>query len=897
MNNATDTKTVWHSLSSQAVLSELDVSIESGLSTSQASERQKTYGLNELPGRKSKPAVIRFMLQFHNPLIYVLLVAAITTLVLSQYVDAVVILSVVLINTLIGFIQEGKAEKSLEAVRGMLAERATVIREGRRMAIASSQLTPGDIIFLESGDKVPADIRILYSKNLQISEAVLTGESLPISKTTAEQPAEAVLADRKNMAYSGTLVTAGQGTGVVIQTGQNTEIGRIGMLVGGLGTLTTPLTKRLDQFAKQISVFIVITGLLIYGYGIAFTGFSSMDLFLAIVGLSVAAIPEGLPAIVSVVLAIGTRAMAQNRAIIRRLPAVETLGSVTVICSDKTGTLTRNEMTAVNLMLANREIEVTGSGYAPEGEFLHAGSPVDPLDQDIQGLAYCALLCNDAEIRLKDSQWEMIGDPTEGALIALAMKAGLDSDKGKKGFIRLDTIPFESEYRYMAVLVGSPTQDPQVMLKGAPEVLLGLCNADTSGEAYELNRWLERVKSAAESGQRVLALATKSVGSNVTTISRETLPKDFTLLGLIGIIDPPREEAIAAVAMCQSAGIRVKMITGDHAITAGTIGRRLGLSAEQTLTGEDIEKMSDGELQACSFEVDIIARASPEHKLRLVAALQSQGHLVAMTGDGVNDAPALKSANIGIAMGQKGTDAAREASDLVLTDDNFATISKAVFQGRIVYDNIKKSLVFILPTNGGQAGVILLAILLGMTLPITAGQILWVNLITSVTLAVALAFEPAERELMNRPPRSAKEPLLTAPLLSRILLVSTLIIGSTFFVFDWSLSRGDSIEVARTSAVNMIMLAQLAYVFQARHYTESGLSLDTFTGNRTILWMGGLLLIAQLSLTYLSPLNSLFRTSAIDVDVWLIILALSTAVFFLIELEKLIWRRLKINQM
>ena len=742
----------WHALPWDEVLHILSVSVSTGLNHEEAARRLQQYGRNSLPAPKRRGPWLRFALQFHNPLIYVLLVAGIVTFGLKDYVDAGVIGGVVLINAIIGFIQEGKAEKALEAVRAMLASHAIVLREGERHEIDAALLVPGDIVLLESGARVPADLRLLRVKNLRINEAALTGESVPVDKSTEPVAAGAPIGDRSCMAYAGTVVSFGQGQGLVVGTGQTTEIGRIGTLVGEVQTLATPLTRRLDQFARQITLFILAVGLLAFLYGYFVREMSVLDIFLAVVGLAVAAIPEGLPAVVTIVLAIGTRTMARNRAIVRRLPAVETLGSVTVICSDKTGTLTKNEMTAVRIMLPARTLEVSGAGYAPEGGFHRDGEAVEAAqDAALQELARCALLCNDARLQENaPAGWQLVGDPTEGALLTLAHKAGLDPVEAAAATPRADEIPFESEHRFMATLHHDHAGHAFVLLKGAPERVFDLCVQDAEGQPLDRAAWEARMDDAARAGQRVLALARCDMPAGTTALSMADMTRRFVLLGLVGIIDPPREEAIAAVAECQHAGLRVKMITGDHVVTAAAIGRQLGLNADQALTGEAVALLDEQALQRAALETGVFARASPEHKLRLVAALQAQGELVAMTGDGVNDAPALKAADIGVAMGHKGTDAAREAADLVLTDDNFATIARAVREGRVVFDNIKKSLLFILPTNGGEAGVILLAVFAGLALPVTAGQILWVNMITAVTLSLALAFEPAEPGVMRR---------------------------------------------------------------------------------------------------------------------------------------------------
>ena len=889
----------WHALEPSQVLKALEVDAQLGLSNAKAAQRLREQGENRLPTALARPAWLRLALQFHNPLIYVLLVAGSVTLALQDLVDSAVIFAVVLINSLIGFVQEGKAERALDAVRGMLASRATVLREGQRHQLPAEQLVPGDLVLLEPGDKVPADLRLVHSKTLRMTEAALTGESVPVDKSPEAVDPAAALGDRRGMAYSGTLVAMGQGTGVVVATGTRTEIGRIGAMVGELRSLTTPLTQRLDQFARQTSAFIVGVALLTCLYGVFVAGLPTLDIFLAVVGLSVAAIPEGLPAIVTIVLAIGTRTMARNRAVIRRLPAVEALGSVSVICSDKTGTLTRNEMTAVQLVLPGRQLEVSGTGYGPDGGFAHAGSALDTTsDAQLQALARCAMLCNDAELRQDEQgQWQLVGDPTEGALLSLAHKAGLTPDTLALRYLRLDAVPFESERRYMAVLVHDHEGQRRILLKGAPEVVLQLCTHDSEGLPLNQALWHERVEATAAEGQRVLALAECPVDAHTGSIGVGDITPRFALLGLVGIIDPPREEAIAAVADCQRAGIRVKMITGDHVITAAAIGRALGLSTERTLTGDVIETLDDEALQHEALRTDVIARASPEHKLRLVAALQAQGHLVAMTGDGVNDAPALKSANIGVAMGGKGTDAAREASDLVLTDDNFATIARAVREGRVVFDNIKKSLLFILPTNGGEAGVILLAVFAGVALPITAGQILWVNLITAVTLSLALAFEPGERGVMLQAPRPTHEALLTRALLARIAFVTGLMVICTFYVFNWSLARGDSLEQARTAAVNMMVFSELCYLFQARHFTRSALRLETLTGNPVALWVSGLMVVLQLVFTYTGPMQLFFKTRGIDASTWALILLLGSAVFLLVEVEKALWRHVGVRRL
>lgn len=893
-SEAGTSSTPWHALAGPQALQQLQVDPADGLSDTDVAARRARHGPNRLPEPPPRPAWQRFALQFHNPLIYVLLASGLATLLLGSHVDAGVILGVVLANALIGHIQEGKAEQALAAVRGMLAARATVQRGGERHQVDAGELVPGDIVWLEPGDRVPADLRLLQTRQLRTMEAALTGESAAVDKDTAVAAAGAALGDRSGMAFSGTLVASGTGCGLVVATGGGTEIGHIGRLVSGVQTLATPLTRRLDRFARQITAAILGVSLLTMAWGHFVAGMPLFELFLAVVGLAVAAIPEGMPAVVTIVLAIGTRVMARKQAIVRRLPAVESLGSVTVICSDKTGTLTRNEMTSVRVVLPAREVRVSGTGYAPEGGF-HAedGAVLHPGDDPaLQALLHCALRCNDARIHRDErgGPWVLTGDPTEGALVVLAHKAGLDATVEAQAFPRLDAIPFESERQIMVTLHHDHTGQHELLLKGAPERVLALCTGEADGRPLDRARWTAAIERAAGAGERVLALARSEGAAGCHEVTLGDLVPRFELLGLVGIIDPPREEAMAAVAECQRAGIRVKMITGDHVVTAAAIGRRLGLQAAGALTGDTIATLDDAALRRAALATDVFARASPEHKLRLIAALQAEGHQVAMTGDGVNDAPALKAADVGVAMGGKGTDAAREASDLVLTDDNFATIARAVREGRVVYDNIKKSLMFMLPTNGGEAGVILLAIFAGLPLPVTAGQILWVNTVTAVTLALALAFEPAEPGVMTHPPRPPQESIITRALGARVLFVIALLIAATFWVFHWEMARGSPLEAARTAAVNTLVACELFYLFNVRHFTRHACRLETLTGNPVTLLVAGLLVLVQLAFTYAPPLQALFQTRALDAASWAMVLAMGVATFVLVELEKALLR-------
>ena len=882
----------WHASPADAVITDLGVDPEQGLAGAAVRTRLDRFGPNRLPDERRRGPLVRLAAQFNNPLILVLIVAGTVTALLEHYLDAAVIFGVVVINAVIGFVQEGKAEGALEAVRAMLATRATVLREGQRHQVDATGLVPGDIVLLESGDRVPADLRLFRVHNLRVEESALTGESVASEKAVDPVQQESGVGDRRCIAFSGTLVVYGQARGVVVATGAQTEVGRIGAMVGQTPALATPLTKRLDQFARQITAFILLVGLGAFLYATVLGGMAALEAFLAVVGLAVAAIPEGLPAIITIVLAIGTRAMAADRAIVRRLPAVETLGSVSVICSDKTGTLTRNEMTAVRIMLPSAELTVTGVGYAPDGAIIEPGGDANVAERaDVQQLATAALLCNDAALTHDSAgAWHLAGDPTEGALITLALKAGLDRAEVVAQMPRLDEVPFESENRYMATLHHDHHGRRFVIVKGGPERVLAMCGL--AGD----DGWADRIHSAAAAGERILALARADVPASTEALNADHLPR-LSLLGMVGLLDPPREEAISAVSTCQSAGIRVVMITGDHAATALAIGRDLGLGGDQALTGEVIEKLKDEELRLAAASHDVIARASPEHKLRLVTAMQADGHYVAMTGDGVNDAPALKAADIGVAMGGRGTDAAREASDIVLTDDNFATIAGAVLRGRTVFDNIKKALLFILPTNGGEAGLILIALLFGLTMPVTVGQILWVNMVTAITLALALAFEPAEKGVMARAPRPPGQALITRPLGIRIAYVSLLMTLITLVAFEWEIIRGSSVDVARTTAVNVLVVGELLYLFNVRHFTGSALTVETFTGNRVAVWVSAILITLQLAFTYAPPMQQIFHTAALGWASWTVILGLGVAKFLAVEAEKAFWRHRGVQQL
>ena len=888
----------WHARDIAEVLAALE-STPDGLSAQEAQRRLARHGPNRLPGPPRRGALSRFLGQFHNVLIYVLIVAGTVTAALGHGLDAAVILGVVVVNALIGFVQEGKAEDALDAIRRMLSPNAMVMRDGRQQVIPARELVPGDVVMLQPGDKVPADLRLFRVHGLQMQEAVLTGESLAVEKTPEPVAADAVIGDRACMAYSGTLVTHGQGAGVVVATGADTEIGRISSLVSEVETVTTPLLRQMAQFGRWLTVAILAVAALTFAFGVLARGYHAAEMFLAAVSLAVAAIPEGLPAIMSITLAIGVQRMARRNAIIRRLPAVETLGAVSVICSDKTGTITRNEMTVRNIAAAGFLFEVEGTGYDPHGAVSVEGrSPGADSARVLQEVTRAAVLCNDAALEQRDGEWRVHGDPMEGALLVAGARAGLDIHTVAKEFPRTDLIPFESEHRFMATLHHSHAGEAFIFVKGAPERVLDMCDRQRTADGdapLDAAAWQARVRELAGQGQRVLAIAARPVDAGKLELSFDDVGGGLVLLGLFGLIDPPREEAIAAIRICQQAGIRVKMITGDHAGTALAIARQIHLvNTREALTGQELERMSDEQLRQRVLEVDVFARVDPGHKLRLVKLLQAQGLVVAMTGDGVNDAPALKRADVGTAMGRNGTEAAREAAEMVLADDNFASIAHAVEEGRTVHDNLKKAILFILPTNGGEALVILAAILFGFQqMPLTPVQILWVNMVTAVTLALSLAFEPPEPDVMRRPPRDPGEPLLSPLLLWRVLFVALILMGGTFGLYLWEQARGASIEVARTVAVNTLVAFEIFYLFNSRYITAPVLNRAGLTGNPWVLVAIAVLVVLQLAFSHLEPMQAMFGTADLDAPTWWRILLVASSVLVLVEAEKALLRRIK----
>ena len=868
-----------HALPAAACLAALDAT-PAGLTAAEAARRLALFGPNRLPAPRGRGPLRRFLAQFHNVLIYVLLAAALVTALLGHATDTTVILAVVLANAVISFVQEGRAEAAMAAIRDMLAPRATVLREGRRQSVAGPDLVPGDIVLAEAGDRVAADLRLIAAHGLAADEAILSGESIPAEKSADPVAPDTPLGDRRPMLWSGTLVTRGTVRGLVVATGTATEIGRIGGLIAGVAPVTTPLVAQMDRFARRLSLVILIAAGLLLAWGAARGVQDFADLFMTVVAVAVAAIPEGLPAVMTIALAIGARAMARRNAIIRRLPAIEAIGSVSVICTDKTGTLTRNEMAVTAAETPQGRFTITGEGYAPQGTVSPPG--------DLSRLARAAALCNDASLRQTPAgAWRVEGDPMEGALLAFAARAGAPATPAA----RQDTLPFDSRHRFMAVLADT-ADHPLILVKGAPEAVLPMC------AGIDPAHWHDRAHALAARGLRVLALAETPADAPAKAapagrIDPAAFAGRLTFLGLIGLIDPPRPEAVAAVAACRAAGIRVKMITGDHAGTAAAIAAAIGLeNPARVLTGADLARLDSATLATAARETDVFARTSPEDKLRLVTALQAAGHSVAMTGDGVNDAPALSRADAGIAMGRKGSEAAKEAADLVIADDNFASIAAAVREGRTVWDNLRKVIGFELPTNAGESAVVVIALLGGLALPLTAVQILWINLATGITLGLALAFEPTEPATMTRPPRPRDAPILSGALLWHVLLVSVLFVIAVFGILTWALSRGASLVLAQTMVMNTMVVLEIFHLFYIRNIHGTSLTRAAVRGTKVIWTVVIAVAVAQLAVTYLPPLQRLLVTKPVPITEGAVILATGLAFFAILEAEKQLRLRL-----
>lgn len=883
-----------YQLSVDEVLKNLQ-SQSSGLTQNEASARLARDGANALPEKAGKPAWLRFLTHFHDVLIYVLIAAAALTAIMGHWVDTAVILGVAVINALIGHVQENNAEKSLKGIRNMLSSAAVVIRNGQHETAPTTELVVGDIVVLRAGDRIPADLRVMEAHNLRVEEAILTGESTVVDKTAEALQGELPLGDRKNLLFSGTTLSAGAGLGVVIATGEATELGHINQMMTAIEKHRTPLLVQMDKLGKAIFSLILAMMVGLFIFSLLLRDMPMGELLLSLISLAVAAVPEGLPAIISIILSLGIQTMARKRAIIRKLPTVETLGAMSVICSDKTGTLTMNEMTVKAIITADKNYRVQGNSYEPTGEILvendattaemRPGSVLETYLRTID-------LCNDSQLmRNEQGHWGITGGPTEGALKVLAAKANLpaiDTELRSK-------IPFDSQYKYMAThfRIG---QDERVLVTGAPDVLFKLCQQQqtaTGTEAFTQAHWEAEIARYAKEGLRMVAAAWKPTRADAGTLTHDCLSDGLIFLGIAGMMDPPRPEAIDAIGACQQAGIRVKMITGDHPQTAMSIGGMLGIhNSAHAVTGYELEQMDDTALAEAAVTYDIFARTSPEHKLRLVKALQNKGEIVGMTGDGVNDAPALKQADVGIAMGIKGTEVTKEAADMVLTDDNFATIASAVQEGRRVYDNLKKTILFIMPTNLAQGLLIIVALLAGNLMPLTPVLILWMNMATSATLSFGLAFEAGERNIMRRPPRRPHENVMDGFAIWRVGFVGTLIAASAFMLEAWLQPRGHSPEFIRTVLLQTLVTAQWVYMLNCR--VSDGFSLGRgLLMNKGIWLVSGILLLLQLAIIYVPFLQMMFGTEALPLRYWGITLAIGVALFLIVEIEKPLTRKFR----
>ncbi len=899
----------WHAAEYGHVL-EIVESSQDGLKSAEAKKRLEKYGTNQIKKKKGDGALKLLFRQINNPLIWVLLGSSTLATLLGKVTDGLVVLSVVVLNTIIGFIQEYKAGKAIEALSDMVPENATVLRDGKYIMIPVSEIVPGDIVQLAAGDRVPADMRIVQQKNLSVEEAALTGESLPAQKTAGAVKPDAVLGDRKCMVYSGTLVTSGTATAVVVSTGMNTELGKISDMLGETIDLETPLTHKLAVIGKYLTIGIIAITLVIMVIGTVRATGQGVALVLALkesmmfaIALAVGAIPEGLPAVVTIALAIGVQRMAKRKAIIRKLPAVETLGSTTVICSDKTGTLTRNEMTVNELWTAQSQIQLTGVGYNPNGVFLLNGQKMDEIPDVIQTLLINAVLCSDATIKAEGANFSITGDPTEVALIVAAAKAKFDTDNLHLLYPRKDVIPFDSELQYMAALVGNTK--PLIIIKGAPEVIMRRCSIHLGGFPFETSQIQMQIEHFGDKGMRVLAVAQKEwAGGDELELTEEQTQTGFQFVGLIGMIDPPRTEAIEAIKRCHNAGIVVKMITGDHKATARAIGMHLGLSNKgDVVTGVELATMDDETLTKIVNSTNIFARVAPEHKLRLVKALQKNNQIVAMTGDGVNDAPSLKQSNIGVAMGITGTSVSKESADIVLADDNFSSISAAVEEGRRVYDNLLKSLAFLLPTNLGLAFILIYGIMFfpfnpitkELLLPMLPTQLLWINLVAAIALAIPLAFEVKEPNVMNRPPRKPDEPLFNWFITFRVFFVSVLMTIGTILLFNWeynnALSNGvssiDALPKAQTIAVTFVIMFQIFYMINCRSLKDSVFKIGFFSNHIVFIGIASILALQALFI-YTPFFQHVFGTTALGSKDILLAVGSGFLIFPIIWIEKLI---------
>jgi Ca2+-transporting ATPase len=884
----------WYNLNADETLRLLN-SQRHGLSDDEAKARLEKHGFNELRGRKKTPPILVFLKQFLSPLIYILFAAAIISILTQHYIDAWVILAILLANATIGFVQETRAERAMEALMQMAAPKAKVRRGGVVKQIPAKEIAPGDILFLETGDKIPADARLIESSNLKVDEAILTGESMPVDKHTMPLDGDITVADRKNMVHMNTIVNYGRATAVAVSTGMLTEIGKIAGALEEIEIEKTPLQKSISKLSQYIIILVLLVLGILLVAGIV-KGLGWLDIFYLAVAAGVSAIPEGLPAVVSVVLAVGMQIMARHNAIIRKLVAVETLGSATVICSDKTGTLTLSQMTVQRIYVDGQWIDVTGEGYMPQGEFRQQGQTLNPdSNQALTCHLRIGALCNDALLAREEQCCSILGDPTEGALVVAAAKAGMDKEKLEMSYPRLDEVPFQSEKQYMATL--HPLDGGRVVyVKGAPERLLSLSKhlikngRVVSLEEADTQAIMKAHTSMAKEAMRVIATAYVDLPPEFEELKEEEIKGKLVFVGLSGMADPPREEAKEAVRLCKQAGIKVIMITGDHKITAESIARQLSLLSGKAITGAELQEMSDEEFSRQIEDISVFARIEPIQKLRIVNALKSHGHTVAMTGDGVNDAPALKSADIGVAMGITGTDVAKEASDMVLTDDNFASVVAAVDEGRAIFNRLRNVIFFLLSTNLGELIALILCVsVIGKT-PLLALQILWVNLVTDTAAAIPLGLEPKTGDELKQPPRHPKVGLVFPGLVLRICFLSVLMSIGIFLVFNWAHARV-SLEEARTIAFCTMVAFEWFRVFNARSDEHTVFKLGVLS-NRWLLITISLAIVLQVAVVYMPFLQVAFGTVPIGIDKWGIAILAGGSLFLIEEIRKVLFPRL-----
>jgi magnesium-transporting ATPase (P-type) len=879
----------WYQKTSEEALQELGTG-PAGLHEKAAADKLESYGPNRLPEAKRVSRVVILLRQFASPLIYILLIAAAVTFALAEYKDTIVIAAVLLFNAIIGFIQESRAEESVRALQKMIVPQARVVREGREREISSEGLVPGDIVLLASGAKVPADIRLVSAIEMRIDESLLTGESVPAEKFADAIPeANLTPGDQRNIAFMGTVVVNGRGTGVVVETGARTVLGGIAHEIRETKAARAPLQEKFARFSNRIGLYVLAAASALFAVGIA-VGEPVREMFMTVVAAAVATIPEGLPVVLTIALAVGVQRMAARNAILRKLPAVETLGSTTVICTDKTGTLTKNEMTVKVVFDGARHFELTGTGYEPRGEILHDWIPKPEAERE--HLAMCfrvGLLCNESSLYEDEGVWRVNGDPTEGALIVSALKAGLQHEEERQRYPQIGIIPFESDRGYMATLHRCG-DEKYIFIKGAPEKVLELCVTCMELDGLRTEEILKISDRFASEGMRVLAMAYKRAPDDLSELRHEDVQHDLTLAGIQAMIDPPREEAVEAVRDCRRAGIRVIMITGDHPTTALAIARMVGIdtTGDRVITGREIEEMADEDLFYRVKTVSVYARVAPHHKLRIVRQLMDHGEVVAVTGDGVNDAPALRAAHLGVAMGRKGTDVAKEASDMVVTDDNFAAIFHAVREGRVVFENIRKVVFFLIPTGVAAIGSILGCVLMGIPIPYTASQLLWINLVTNGFQVIALTFEPGDREVVQRPPLDPSEGIMSRVLVQRTVIVGLLISAGVVIKFAYSLQAGMSLEKARTIAMTTMVFFQFFQAWNSRSETKSIFQIGVFT-NPYLAYGLAASVMAHIAAIYAPPFQWLLSTEPVAGFEWLLIVAMSLSVIVVVEFDK--WMR------